>query len=209
LSASFSLDPEKEAADEPRSLSFRSTSRRDSESFSLTRRQSSGRLWGLPAAGTPPWPFPGPLGNTGEPFGSLVGSYEESLLTGRMSALPSHPVVFECQIGVVGTYSKCPPHLRCPPHVNVNFPAYFYELPGQDRSITPYVGVIDLDTINGAGSEGLTEAGRKVARREAAAAAAADGSPEDGMEHCGYRIPMKGQLQIVSHLCCRLCVCFC
>lgn len=199
LSLSVSTDSildEREERDEPRSLSFRAVSRKESESFGVTRRRSSGRLWGIPpGGGTPPWPLPlansSHMSNTAEPFGTLVGSYEESLLTGRMSALPSHPVVFECQIGVIGTYSKCPPQLRCPPHVNVSFPAYFYELPGQDRSITPYVGVIDLDSISSAAAAGLTEEGRKVARREGI-------HDEDAADHCGYRIPMKGQLQIVS-----------
>lgn len=193
-SASSDFGTDREIDEEPRTFVFR-----DGVSFGIPRRRSSIRLWGM-AGGNPPWPMPNVpsvvSGPSAEPFGTLVGSYEESLLTGRMSALPSHPVMFDCQIGVVGLYSRCPPHLRCPPHVNISFPAYFYELPGQDRSVTPYVGVIDVDSLSTGCEDGLTEAGRRVARRKALSTGT--NSLNDHFEHCGYRIPMKGQLQIVS-----------
>ncbi|KAI1315055.1 hypothetical protein EDD11_001348 [Mortierella claussenii] len=62
-------------------------------------------------------------------FGSLVGSYEESILSGRMSTLPSKPLVFTAQIGVLANqdYKDCPPKLRCPKHVQLEFPAVFYD----------------------------------------------------------------------------------
>lgn len=85
------------------------------------------------------------------PHASLVGSYEESILRGRMSMNPSKPLDFTAQIGVLGK-SKCKSSLKCPPHVTIPFPAVFYSYPtsGYGRSISddnpsPYVGLIDLD----------------------------------------------------------------
>ncbi|KAF9559691.1 hypothetical protein EC968_006498 [Mortierella alpina] len=65
----------------------------------------------------------------GDLFGSLVGSYEESILSGRMSTLPSKPLIFAAQIGVLANqdYKDCPPKLRCPKHVQLEFPAVFYD----------------------------------------------------------------------------------
>ncbi|PKK77373.1 hypothetical protein RhiirC2_732220 [Rhizophagus irregularis] len=103
-------------------------------------------------------------------IGSLVGSYEESILNGRMSTFPSKPITFIAQIGVLGR-GKCKQSLKCPPHINLTFPAHFYELQDVDNPVTPYVGNVDLEN-------GLTgERFKKFAG--------------------GYRIPLKGQLQIV------------
>ncbi|KAL4873770.1 hypothetical protein BDV12DRAFT_52937 [Aspergillus spectabilis] len=81
----------------------------------------------------------------------MVGSYEESILRGRMSTCPSKPLDFTAQIGVLGK-SKCKASLKCPPHVTVPFPAVFYSYPtsGNGRTISddspsPYVGTIDLE----------------------------------------------------------------
>ncbi|OOG00824.1 hypothetical protein ASPCADRAFT_578 [Aspergillus carbonarius ITEM 5010] len=81
----------------------------------------------------------------------MVGSYEESILRGRMSMNPSKPLDFTAQIGVLGK-GKCKANLKCPPHVTIPFPAVFYSYPtsGSGRSISddspsPYVGLIDLD----------------------------------------------------------------
>ncbi|KKZ65342.1 hypothetical protein EMCG_01270 [[Emmonsia] crescens] len=82
---------------------------------------------------------------------SMVGSYEESILRGRMSTSPSKPLDFTAQIGVLGR-GNCKPNLKCPPHVTVPFPAVFYSYPtsGGGRSISddspsPYVGFIDIE----------------------------------------------------------------
>ena len=82
---------------------------------------------------------------------SMVGSYEESILRGRMSTTPSKPLNFVAQIGVLGK-GDCKPSLRCPAHVTVPFPAVFYSYgsgPGRpahsDDSPSPYVGNIDLE----------------------------------------------------------------
>jgi Domain of unknown function (DUF4210)/Chromosome segregation during meiosis/Autophagy-related protein 13 len=105
----------------------------------------------------------------GELFGSLVGSYEESILNGRMSTLPSKPITFHAQIGVLG-HGPCKPSLRCPPHVTLVFPSFFYELEDSDLP-TPYVGTIDLEG-------GLTD--DRFKRKPGY-----------------YRLPPQGQIQIV------------
>ncbi|TPX30759.1 hypothetical protein SmJEL517_g05736 [Synchytrium microbalum] len=107
-----------------------------------------------------------------ELFGSLVGSYEESILSGRMSTLPSKPIMFIAEIGVVG-FGKCKPSLQCPPHINVEFPAYFYEMYGDSAIATPYVGSIDLES-----AMAVIEGGQRS-------------------KTPGYRLPPKGQLQIL------------
>lgn len=73
---------------------------------------------------------------------SLVGSYEESLLSGRMSTGSSAPVKFHARIGALGKgkYAK-----HCPPHLNTDFDAVFYDWRGISES-SPYTGCIDLDT---------------------------------------------------------------
>ena len=83
---------------------------------------------------------------------SMVGSYEESILRGRMSTTPSKPVDFTAQIGVLGM-GNCKANLKCPAHVTVPFPAVFYSWGGgtsRSRSVvddepSPYVGHIDLE----------------------------------------------------------------
>lgn len=79
----------------------------------------------------------------------MVGSYEESILRGRMSTTPSRPLDFVARIGVLGK-GQCKANLRCPPHVTVPFPAVFYSYSGgnnriADNSPSPYVGLIDLE----------------------------------------------------------------
>jgi hypothetical protein len=79
----------------------------------------------------------------------MVGSYEESILRGRMSTTPSRPLDFVAQIGVLGR-GQCKSSLRCPPHVTVPFPAVFYSYSSgngriADNSPSPYVGLVDLE----------------------------------------------------------------
>lgn len=82
---------------------------------------------------------------------AMVGSYEESILRGRMSTHPSKPLNFTAQIGVLGR-GNCKSNLKCPPHVTITFPAVFYSYStsGARRSISddtpsPYVGFIDIE----------------------------------------------------------------
>jgi len=80
----------------------------------------------------------------------MVGSYEESILRGRMSTTPSKPLNFVAQIGVLGK-GECSSKLRCPPHAHIPFPAVFYSYGTADRQgwqsdqPSPYVGLVDLE----------------------------------------------------------------
>jgi hypothetical protein len=83
---------------------------------------------------------------------SMVGSYEESILRGRMSTTPSKPLDFVAQIGVLG-FGNCKAALRCPAHVTIPFPAVFYSYEStpldrggkSEEGPSPYVGQIDLE----------------------------------------------------------------
>ncbi|KAL3467589.1 hypothetical protein BJX64DRAFT_145745 [Aspergillus heterothallicus] len=144
----------------------------------------------------------------------MVGSYEESILRGRMSTCPSKPLDFTAQIGVLGK-SRCKSSLKCPPHVTVPFPAVFYSYPttGSGRTISddspsPYVGTIDLenslprdtshsrrrrhhqspaDTRTEEHQESLRRREKRHRRPESPK------SPPGG----SYRIPQQGQLQVM------------
>lgn len=79
----------------------------------------------------------------------MVGSYEESILRGRMSTTPSRPLDFVAKIGVLGR-GQCKSSLKCPPHVTVPFPAVFYSYNTgngmiSDNEPSPYVGLVDLE----------------------------------------------------------------
>ncbi|THV50059.1 hypothetical protein BGAL_0166g00010 [Botrytis galanthina] len=159
---------------------------------------------------------------------SMVGSYEESILRGRMSTTPSKPLDFVAQIGVLG-FGKCKPSLKCPPHVTLSFPAVFYAYEStshgrrgkSDDGPSPYVGCIDLEnglpspekgkdsqkrrrnatldrihlddldtnsSNSGQASEREIRRAGKQKRRSTSPRAPPGGS---------YRIPEKGQLQII------------
>lgn len=161
------------------------------------------------------------------PHAPMVGSYEESILRGRMSMNPSKPLDFTAQIGVLGK-GQCKGHLKCPPHVTVPFPVVFYSYPtsGFGRSISddnpsPYVGQIDLE--NSLPKENPNPTRRR--RRQASPKGPLGGTPTTGganetPTYCAesrrrrekknrrsespkcppggsYRIPQQGQLQII------------
>lgn len=160
----------------------------------------------------------------------MVGSYEESILRGRMSTSPSRPLDFLAQIGVLGL-GKCKSSLRCPAHVTLPFPAVFYSYSttnygrggDSEDGPSPYVGQIDLenglpnldedvheqrrrrlklapdrknmselDVFDSLGAPTLSERdirrAQKQKRRSTSPRAPSGGS---------YRIPEKGQLQII------------
>lgn len=126
---------------------------------------------------------------------SLVGSYEESLLSGRMSASTSKTVPFHAGIGVLGK-GGCNKLLRCPKQINMSFNAGFvvWEDIANTSSLvsatgSPYVGIISLtDYYQG-----------RFAKREKRKMAQ-DGGPSERTKvktFPGYRIPPVGQLQVV------------
>ncbi|KAF4973854.1 hypothetical protein FZEAL_9200 [Fusarium zealandicum] len=158
---------------------------------------------------------------------SMVGSYEESILRGRMSTTPSKPLDFVAQIGVLGK-GKCKSSLKCPPHVTLAFPAvyYSYSSTAHGRSSSedgpsPYVGQIDLEN-------GLSNSDDDHRAKRKAQSRYADRNPvqaemdtsiaTQGVEHHesrrnsrakhrstslkappggSYRIPEQGQIQII------------
>ncbi|KAK9480371.1 hypothetical protein V1514DRAFT_326201 [Lipomyces japonicus] len=120
---------------------------------------------------------------------SLIGSYEESLLSGRMSAPSSKPAVsFLAKLGVLATQDTdgdnkddCGP--KCPPrHLLLEFEALYYEWHDTDnrQEGSPYVGVLDLDEHYA--NQHLHPLPRQRKRRRPVP---------------GYKIPARGQIQIV------------
>ncbi|KAH4116190.1 hypothetical protein HBI04_140410 [Parastagonospora nodorum] len=95
----------------------------------------------------------------------MVGSYEESILRGRMSTTPSRPLDFVAKIGVLGK-GQCKSSLKCPPHVTVPFPAVFYSYNTgngriSDNEPSPYVGLVDLENSLPAGDQRNESSKRK------------------------------------------------
>lgn len=159
---------------------------------------------------------------------SMVGSYEESILRGRMSTTPSKPLDFMAQIGVLGL-GNCKSSLRCPAHVTLPFSAVFYSyastLHGRSKTEdgpSPYVGQIDLENGLAAPDEGQRTKRKPQTRqpergdgnhdvlmqdtpaevpegdaRTSAKRKRRSRSPKPPPPGGRYRIPEKGQLQII------------
>jgi hypothetical protein len=133
-----------------------------------------------PSTATPrPRPSHRRLSSTSFSSPTFQGSYTTSLLTGRMSTPPSPPVPFSVSIGVLGQSPQCPKALRCPGHVEVQFGASWYEMMG------PYVGTVDLDEFYSA-----PQTAPSPPQPSTPAATLPTSQP-------GYRVPPKGQLQLV------------
>ncbi len=157
---------------------------------------------------------------------SMVGSFEESILRGRMSTPASAPLDFVAEIGVMGK-GNCPPSLKCPAHVTVPFPAVFYNYPSaaSSRSISddnpsPYVGSVDLEHNLKAPEElrrrsrrsqtGLSpdELEAEITKPENTPVGRALAKERQNMQEKdsalskvllggAYRVPQKGQLQVI------------
>jgi hypothetical protein len=158
---------------------------------------------------------------------SMVGSYEESILRGRMSTTPSKPLDFLAKIGVLGL-GKCKASLRCPAHVTLPFSAVFYSYAttphGRSKAEdgpSPYVGQIDLENGLPNPEDDLRakrkQQSRTLARQtrdddmdldagrldvlDAEAASLARQKRRSNLPKAppggSYRIPEKGQLQII------------
>ncbi|KAK3323522.1 hypothetical protein B0T19DRAFT_359566 [Cercophora scortea] len=184
---------------------------------------------GLPSQQQPPPVLPQPrrpsLGSEASllQHASMVGSYEESILRGRMSTTPSKPLDFMAQIGVLGLGFNCKPKLRCPSHVTIPFSAVFYSYAStsygrskMEDGPSPYVGQIDLENGLSNPDEGARHRRKLQARNperqtveEEYAADVSDGEARKAVKlkrrsrspkaplGGRYRIPEKGQLQII------------
>ncbi|KAL7937925.1 hypothetical protein V8C35DRAFT_136189 [Trichoderma chlorosporum] len=118
---------------------------------------------------------------------SMVGSYEESILRGRMSTTPSKPFEFLAQIGVMGK-GNCKSSLRCPRHVTLPFPAVYYSYGGAshgrsllDDGPSPYVGQIDLEN-------GLSNSEEESRSRRKAQSRYSDRKQQAGNEAAGSNV---------------------
>lgn len=137
-------------------------------------------------------------------FGSLVGSFQESLLRGRMSMPASKPLIFDAEIGVLGM-GRCKPSLRCPPHLHLKFPAHFYDFHAIDAPPaasnigstaalgSPYVGTIDLE----AHYHNILLTRRLSALTTDSASSTATTEPIEVPAFPGYAVPPKGQIQLI------------
>ncbi|SPC67639.1 uncharacterized protein UHOD_08445 [Ustilago sp. UG-2017b] len=142
-------------------------------------------------------------------FGSLVGSFQESLLRGRMSMPASKPLIFDAEIGVLGM-GRCKPSLRCPPHLHVKFPAHFYDFhaidaPPSASSLgstaalgSPYVGKIDLEAHyhNLLLSRRLSTLGTDSIP-SSSLSSSGDAESVETPSIPGYALPPKGQVQLI------------
>ncbi|KAJ3016076.1 UNVERIFIED_CONTAM: hypothetical protein HDU68_012441 [Siphonaria sp. JEL0065] len=151
--------------------------------------------------------------------GSLIGSYEESILNGRMSSLPSKPLPFIADLGVVAL-GKCKNSaLKCPQGLRFCFDACFYEFGGGSGSnskvsdwmnsgsgsvkwggefegVSPYVGNVDVEGLSGM----VWTGGDEDAGETCENGAAVKEDEEEGFRKKwigGWRVPPKGQLQII------------
>ena len=153
--------PSSSGAYDPGRLSQRQRRRRSSASFSSL---TSGAL----------------------PSGSFVGSFEDCLLSGRMSTAQSAPLPFVASIGVLGN-SETPKRLRCPKHLHVPFGAVFWREPGGEASLScPYVGAVNLD----AHYHSLLVLSPPSTNLEVGGAVKLPRFP-------GYEVPSRGQIQLV------------
>ncbi|KAL6719854.1 hypothetical protein ACLMJK_001775 [Lecanora helva] len=147
---------------------------------------------------------------------SMVGSYEESILRGWMSTAPSRPLDFTAQIGVLSR-GDCKP--KCPPHVTIPFPAVYYSWGAGNATDaanvdpSPYVGHIDLQqsaksaeslapaisALEGSikDSESPDADGPAPKTKNRTSRHGKKSSPSSRPPRGSYRIPQRGQLQII------------
>lgn len=127
------------------------------------------------------------------PFGSLVGSFEQSLLSGRLSALPSLPLPFVASIGVLGG-KDAPTRLRCPPHLTIPFGAFYYTNGEGTKSSAPYVGTVELDAHY---LSLLRPSTPTPTEPPSPLPTSSPNPPPVPPRFPGYRVPRIGQVQLV------------
>lgn len=116
-------------------------------------------------------------------YQSLLGSYEESLLTGRMSAPSSVPIPFHVRIGVSSTggcgTTTAVASTKTYDQIATDFEAVFYDHDLQETGLlgrgSPYAGTVDLRAFY---TQRFTRSGKTR-----------------GV--LGYRVPERGKLQVV------------
>jgi hypothetical protein len=116
-------------------------------------------------------------------YQSLLGSYEESLLTGRMSAPSSVPIPFHVRIGVSSTggcgTATTVTATKTYDQIATNFEAVFYDHDLQETGLlgrgSPYAGTVDLRAFY---TQRFARTGK-----------------DRGV--LGYRVPERGKLQVV------------
>ncbi|KXS11854.1 hypothetical protein M427DRAFT_157912 [Gonapodya prolifera JEL478] len=147
-------------------------------------------------------------------WGPFVGSYEESLLSRRLPTPPSAPLPFLAILGSTSSHPSTPPRLRCTRQLPLPFDAVFWDLPGGEdeagggrggKGWTPYVGTVDVEA--GVGTKPSKSASKRV--RGKGDVAVEDGEDQDAdvgareglrsgqVQVQGYRLPERGQLQII------------
>ena len=145
---------------------------------------------------------------------SMVGSYEESILRGRMSTAPSKPFDFTAHIGALGKGKKP----KMPAHVTVPFHAVFYDWSSANSGKnsndepSPYVGHIDLQNAERPADDKPLEASTSATTGNANNIIIGSESPTTVVEkhlkrkrsgpkivppNGSYRIPEAGQIQVV------------
>lgn len=118
----------------------------------------------------------------------MAGSFQESLLNGRTSGIPSNPIAFVAKISVTGSHND---KQRFYEHIKIPFEAVYYQWNDREyingnRDIhttgTPYVGNIDLEQYY-------------IDKENSISNSHAHGSAK--REFPGYMVPPKGNLQLL------------
>ncbi|CAB3361281.1 Hypothetical predicted protein [Cloeon dipterum] len=110
----------------------------DSQSLSSPACTDEDSCTASPDVETPPSPFTTcqhPKLSWSPTSGSLLGSFEESVLNGRLEPV-STVHGFTAELGASGSF--------CPKHLNLPVTVFFYTLGDNDKVSTPYLGHINL-----------------------------------------------------------------
>ncbi|KAJ3323312.1 hypothetical protein HDU93_002955 [Gonapodya sp. JEL0774] len=133
--------------------------------------------------------------------GSFVGSYEESLLSRRLSTRPSPPLPFSAVLGSSSSHPSVPAKLRCTRQTTIEFNAVFYELAKDGMGGgTPYVG--QWEVVGKVSKKDGAKVRKSSSKQKPNGA---DDMEEDGEVYegeggeqvTGYRLPAVGQLQVI------------
>ncbi|ODQ68372.1 hypothetical protein NADFUDRAFT_49017 [Nadsonia fulvescens var. elongata DSM 6958] len=117
---------------------------------------------------------------------SLVGSYEESLFSGRMSAPSSKPIPFFVKIGALEHCAQSGKTPQCFRQVKIPFEAVFYKL-GDAGEETPYVGEVDIRQYYKSKSKLDTKPRSSTLQKNC----------KKRMNFPGYKVGSKGQFQFI------------